>query len=357
MFQIVDVLDELLKVSAPFFKNGKLREDHAFFCGLPEVAIELLNNDLKSDWTSYIELKRLYERTFSQYMVTPNSPWIRDNVLELLITMDQFSEDFRTMYLKPHEKPTIKETFEIFHGFYEELAKLIIIVARIIQKNKNDSRRFKSRIGEALMYLKDIDPEFLRIYNRFVHRHFRDMPAHHKIIRLDDTRFYFLRPKKISFTVNDVQDATTKLYIFLFFFLGTFLMPSFSADLMKLQEEMLSKIIIKLETCEEVEYKKRLSRYYTELGILKANNGDLEAALNLINKSLELHKKKGDNRLIALDYFNLACFHSLNRESQKSLDFLQRSIELDPKWKEKAKTDSDFDTIRELREFKDLLNT
>jgi tetratricopeptide (TPR) repeat protein len=50
--------------------------------------------------------------------------------------------------------------------------------------------------------------------------------------------------------------------------------------------------------------------------------------------------------------FNKACCYALQNQIDPALDCLQQSIALDPQWKEKAKTDTDFDLIRESDRFR-----
>jgi quercetin dioxygenase-like cupin family protein len=50
-------------------------------------------------------------------------------------------------------------------------------------------------------------------------------------------------------------------------------------------------------------------------------------------------------------YFNAACFEALTGNRDASLDHLRRAIELDPRAGELAKTDSDFDSLRDDPEF------
>jgi quercetin dioxygenase-like cupin family protein len=50
-------------------------------------------------------------------------------------------------------------------------------------------------------------------------------------------------------------------------------------------------------------------------------------------------------------YFNAACFEALTGNRDASLEHLRRAIELDPRAGELAKTDSDFDSLRDDPEF------
>lgn len=54
--------------------------------------------------------------------------------------------------------------------------------------------------------------------------------------------------------------------------------------------------------------------------------------------------------------YNLACFECLAGLSQTSLEHLKQAISLESSWKEFAKNDSDFDAMRDLPEFTDLIS-
>lgn len=67
------------------------------------------------------------------------------------------------------------------------------------------------------------------------------------------------------------------------------------------------------------------AKYYLNQGIEKTNKGDFTAALDAINKSIELDDKK------ALTYFSKAIvFHNL-KKLQEAFDNYSRAIELDEK--------------------------
>ncbi|WP_346292784.1 tetratricopeptide repeat protein [Sphaerothrix gracilis] len=53
--------------------------------------------------------------------------------------------------------------------------------------------------------------------------------------------------------------------------------------------------------------------------------------------------------------YNKACCYGLQKETELAIEFLSRAIELDSKYREMAKTDSDFDAIRDDERFQQLL--
>lgn len=73
-----------------------------------------------------------------------------------------------------------------------------------------------------------------------------------------------------------------------------------------------------------------------------------EEALDDFNRSLEL---KPDN---PSTIYNVACLFSLQRKTDDALAYLEKAIKGDEKYREMAKTDNDFDNIREDPRFKKL---
>ena len=73
--------------------------------------------------------------------------------------------------------------------------------------------------------------------------------------------------------------------------------------------------------------------------------GDYPKAIEIFRKGLE---KYPDN---ASGLYNLACCESLVGEHEAALEHLRRSIEREERFREYAKTDSDFDAIRDHPDF------
>ncbi len=57
----------------------------------------------------------------------------------------------------------------------------------------------------------------------------------------------------------------------------------------------------------------------------------------------------------ASSYYNKACIESLRNNKAEAFDFLKRAIDLDEEYRNKAKTDKDFNNIREEDEFRLLI--
>ena len=55
-------------------------------------------------------------------------------------------------------------------------------------------------------------------------------------------------------------------------------------------------------------------------------------------------------------WYNKACIYALKEEIKLALKYLEKAIKLNPKYLQMAKTDSDFDLIRDSQEFQTLIN-
>ena len=55
--------------------------------------------------------------------------------------------------------------------------------------------------------------------------------------------------------------------------------------------------------------------------------------------------------------FNRACHLALLNRVDLAVESLSTAVSLDPQWQENAKTDSDFDNIRDDERFQSLVNS
>ncbi len=88
---------------------------------------------------------------------------------------------------------------------------------------------------------------------------------------------------------------------------------------------------------------------YANRAICLAKLGKYADALVDCEKSIQLDPTD------AHPYYNLACIHSLTGRTAEAFEALSQAIDLDAKYREDAKTDSDFDNIREDPRFKELV--
>ncbi len=89
--------------------------------------------------------------------------------------------------------------------------------------------------------------------------------------------------------------------------------------------------------------------HYSTLGSNYIMLKDLENALKYINQALEI------DPAYANALYNKACVESIMNNNVESLDSLRKAIELDKSLADSAKSDDDFDNLRNLKEFKELI--
>ncbi len=96
--------------------------------------------------------------------------------------------------------------------------------------------------------------------------------------------------------------------------------------------------------------------YLPDVAMTQNNLGNLYRKLGKFEKAVKYFDEALD---IDSDYssawYNKACVESLRHNKAQSLEFLKKAIELDKKYMDLAKTDEDFDNIRDSKEFKELI--
>ncbi|MCY7282766.1 MAG: tetratricopeptide repeat protein, partial [Cyanobacteria bacterium CAN_BIN43] len=88
---------------------------------------------------------------------------------------------------------------------------------------------------------------------------------------------------------------------------------------------------------------------YIGRGSAYYNQGNYTQAIADYNQALKL---KPDD---AGAYYNKACAYSLKKEVKEAIENLKRAIQLDVNLRENAKTDSDFNNIRQDKQFQALV--
>ena len=76
-----------------------------------------------------------------------------------------------------------------------------------------------------------------------------------------------------------------------------------------------------------------------------ADAGNLEGAGELMAQTLEKNPDAWQG------FFNAGCLEARVGDRERALDYVERAVELEPKAREFAKTDSDFDSIRDNPRF------
>ena len=120
------------------------------------------------------------------------------------------------------------------------------------------------------------------------------------------------------------------------------------------ESEILDRAQTYLRICEKSSQQKpsrpQTADDHYKLGILRYNEGDLDAAVELFAKALTL-----DARNDKVHYV-LAAAHALRGEGDEALKALKRAIEINPDNRIFAANDGDFELLRERGEFKSLVD-
>lgn len=86
------------------------------------------------------------------------------------------------------------------------------------------------------------------------------------------------------------------------------------------------------------------------LAICYGHIGDIEKAKSIGKDTIKFYSDD-----TASDHYMLACYYSVIEEKDKSIEHLKRAIELDKKYIEEAKKDNDFNNMRTLPEFENII--
>lgn len=81
----------------------------------------------------------------------------------------------------------------------------------------------------------------------------------------------------------------------------------------------------------------------------RADEGDLAGALADCTRAIELDPN------LAAAHYNLACIYAFLGDADQACAWLAKAIALDPKWRDSARTNPDFDSIREAPCFQALI--
>ncbi len=100
-----------------------------------------------------------------------------------------------------------------------------------------------------------------------------------------------------------------------------------------------------------IEIKPDKDAAWNNRGIALRNLGRYEEAISAFDNALELNP---DN---ASAWYNRACYFALQNQIESAIENLTKAISLNKKYQEMAKTDSDFDNIREDSRFQALIST
>jgi len=85
---------------------------------------------------------------------------------------------------------------------------------------------------------------------------------------------------------------------------------------------------------------------YYHYGVIKANQGDYDGALKLLQKALEYKEKEG------LVNYLLADVHCLMGQPEPALDYLKKAIQKDKLFSTLAQNEPDFESLWDDKKFK-----
>lgn len=93
----------------------------------------------------------------------------------------------------------------------------------------------------------------------------------------------------------------------------------------------------------------RNSGLWINLAYVRRRTQSLDAAVETLQHAFAANPQD------ALAHFNMACYRAMQNRSTEALTLLRNALQLDPKLRSLAKAEHDFDTIRNLPEFQELL--
>jgi tetratricopeptide (TPR) repeat protein len=98
------------------------------------------------------------------------------------------------------------------------------------------------------------------------------------------------------------------------------------------------------------EMKPRESTIWINLAFIRRRTQSLDAAVETLQRAFDANPRD------ALAHFNMACYRAVQNRPQEALALLKNALHLDPKLKCLAQTEPDFERLRDLPEFKKLVN-
>jgi len=107
--------------------------------------------------------------------------------------------------------------------------------------------------------------------------------------------------------------------------------------------EIALRLIANLDRKENVKFVLNL------LGGAYFVKGETDVALRVFQRAIEVDPN------FATSYYNLSCVLATKKEKEKALEYLKKAISLDQKYKDKARTDKDFNNLRGEKEFEEML--
>lgn len=88
---------------------------------------------------------------------------------------------------------------------------------------------------------------------------------------------------------------------------------------------------------------------WINLAYVRRRTQSIDAAVETLQHAFDANPKD------ALAHFNMACYRAMQNRTNEALTLLRHALHLDPKLRVLAKAEQDFESIRALPEFKELL--
>jgi tetratricopeptide (TPR) repeat protein len=94
----------------------------------------------------------------------------------------------------------------------------------------------------------------------------------------------------------------------------------------------------------------RESTIWINLAYIRRRTQSLDAAVETLQRAFDANPRD------ALAHFNMACYRAAQDRQPEALELLKSALHLDPKLKVLAKAEPDFEKLRDLPQFKKLVN-
>ena len=105
------------------------------------------------------------------------------------------------------------------------------------------------------------------------------------------------------------------------------------------------------------EYKKALTinpddaKTHSNLGVAYGEQGKYDLEIASFQKVIAINPDDAEA------HYNLGIVYDMQGKSEKAIESFQKAISINPKYLEMPQTDNDFDNIREIQEFQQLINS
>lgn len=101
---------------------------------------------------------------------------------------------------------------------------------------------------------------------------------------------------------------------------------------------------------ELAELNPRDSGLWINLAYIRRRTQSLEAAVTTLQRAFDANPQN------ALAHFNMACYRAVQNRNEEALELLKNALNLDPKLRDLAKAEPDFNLLRGLSAFEKLIN-